>query len=410
MIATKSGLRVALFTDCFHETNGVGTLCRAYADYARQCDMPFFCAYGAAETSFQKDGSVHELRLRRGPLSFWLDAGMLCDPLLSRHRALAVARLRDFRPDVVHITGPGDVSILGLWASNLVGAPAVASWHTNVHEYAHRRLQVLLSFLPRFIRDGVSDGAGKGTLKAAMSFYRVAHFVTAPNQDMVNLLTQRTGRPAFLMAHGVNTELFTPCRRSRTDSRFCIGYVGRLTPEKNVRALVELERTLLAAGERQFRMLIVGEGSEREWLQANLQHADFAGVLRGDALANAFANMDAFVFPSLTDTFGLVILEAMSSGVPVIVTPQTGLRAAVTDGINGFLTDDLADGVRRLMRCGVTHHRMGVAARLHACSREWSEVFDDLHRIYRDGLNTEDALRRKPTPKFDLPSRGRVSH
>lgn len=394
-------LRVALFTDCFHETNGVGTLCREYAAFARRSSLPFFCAYGGSQTGFSTKGSVHELELRRGPASFAVDADLLCDPLLTRHRNLAVARLREFRPNLIHVTGPGDVSILGLWAASLVGAPAVASWHTNLHEYAYRRLQNSLTFLPRRMRERVSTTAGDGTLWAVTSYYKIAHFVAAPNQDMVDLLVQKTGRPAFLMAHGVNTQLFTPERRNRTDSRFCIGFVGRLTPEKNVRALVELERNLLAAGERNFRMLLVGEGSEREWLRANLQTAELTGVLRGEALANAFANMDAFVFPSHTDTFGLVILEAMASGVPVIVNPETGTRVGVVDGVDGFLSRDFTASVRRLMRCEETRHRMGAAACRHASSKSWTGVFQDLHRIYAAGLQTDEARRRMPTPKFD---------
>ena len=245
------------------------------------------------------------------------------DALTAAPVPVTILRLREFQPDLIHITGPGDVSILGLWAASLVGAPAMAAWHTNIHEYAYRRLQAALSFLPRPIRERVSTGAGNGTLRAAMRFYRIAHFVAAANQEMVDLLGRETGRPSFLMAHGVDTGLFVPARRRRTDSHFQIGYVGRLTPEKNVRALVELERNLLAAGERDFRIVLVGEGGERDWLGANLRHARFAGVLHGEDLANTFANLDALVFPSLTDTFGLVMLEAMSSGVPVIVNPET---------------------------------------------------------------------------------------
>jgi glycosyltransferase involved in cell wall biosynthesis len=276
----------------------------------------------------------------------------------------------------------------------------VASWHTNLHEYSYRRLQTRCSFLPETLREAVSSGAEKGTLWAVTKWYKLAHFLAAPNQEMVDYLAQATGRPVYLMAHGVNTKLFAPERRNRKDPRFCIGYVGRLTPEKNVRALADLERNLLATGERDFRIVLVGEGSEREWLRANLRTAELTGVLRDEALATAFANMDAFVFPSATDTFGLVILEAMSSGVPVIVRPETGVRAGVIDGQDGFLSRDFAASVRYLMQCKTTRCRMGATARRHACSRSWSGVFDDLHRIYHDGLESEATRRRMPTPRF----------
>ena len=394
---------MALFADSFHETNGVGTLCRAYAAHARQRQWPFFCAYGGTETRSRVDGTVEELELRRGRLSFSIDTEMVCDPLLARHRAMTVDRLRRFRPDIVHITGPGDVGILGFWASNLVGVPMVASWHTNLHDYADRRLQSSLPFLPCVLRHFAGLGASHGALWALKRFYRIAHFVTTPNQEMTELLGRITGRPSFRMAHGVNTELFRPERRRRTDSRFCIGYVGRLTPEKNVRALVDLERRLLAAGESGFRILLVGEGSEAGWLKAHLQTAEFTGTLRGEELATAYANMDAFVFPSLTDTFGLVILEAMSSGIPVVLPPATGHKAGVRCGVEGILTDDACGAVRQLMHCPATRSRMGNAGRRHACARAWDGVFDDLHRIYADGLDTADARRRMPKSRMDLP-------
>lgn len=106
--------------------------------------------------------------------------------------------------------------------------------------------------------------------------------------------------------------------------RFTLGFVGRLTVEKNVRLLVELEKALLGLGCKNFRFLIVGQGVLEPWLRENLRHGTFAGVLKGDALARAYAKMDVFTFPSRTDTFGNVVLEALASGVPAVVTNEGG--------------------------------------------------------------------------------------
>ena len=391
---------MAVFADTYQEANGVATLCRALADYARAREIPLLCVHGGGETSFTTAGSVQELQLKRGFLSFPLDAHMKCDPALTRHRNRAVRQLLEFRPHLVHITGPGDVGILGFWASNRAGVPMMASWHTNLHEYAARRLQQKLRLLPRPARERIAASAGDRVLWAVTKFYRLAHFLAAPNQEMSDYLEARTERPAFYMQHGVDTARFSPARRTRRDGQFVIGYVGRLTPEKNVRVLAELEANLLAAGERDFRFLIVGEGSEAGWLRAHLRHAEFTGILRGVALAEAFANMDAFVFPSRTDTFGLVVLEALASGVPVITTPVTGERVGLVDGIHGFVTEDWAGSVRRLMQCGETRARMSAAAREWACAWDWSGVFDNLYGLYARGLRAEATLRRMPTPKF----------
>ena len=271
-------MRVALFTDSFHETNGVGTFCREYLEYARQLDLPFLCVFGGQRTAFARDGRVRTLELRRGPLTFKVDADVSCDPALGRHLAQTVSQLRAFRPDLVHITGPGDVSLVGIVAAHIVGVPVMASWHTNLHEYAQRRLDASLWWLPAGPRLRLSHGAEWAALWVLTQYYRSTHFVAAPNREMVRMLAQRTGRPAWLIEHGVNTALFSPARRRPTnDTRFVIGHVGRLTPEKNVRALVDLEQALLDAGERDFRMLVVGTGSELPWLRAHLRTAAFTG-------------------------------------------------------------------------------------------------------------------------------------
>jgi phosphatidylinositol alpha 1,6-mannosyltransferase len=206
---------------------------------------------------------------------------------------------------------------------------------------------------------------------------------------MVDVLHQRTRKPAFLMAHGVDTDVYSPHRRNRQTGSFCIGYVGRLTPEKNVRLLAELEQNLIAAGESDFRFLIVGDGSEKDWLRKNLRFGEFPGILHGDALAEAFANMDVFVFPSLTDTFGLVVLEAMASGVPVVLAPETANRVGVQHGVAGFHAVDLNSvtrGVLQLMKNDAVHRQMSCAARNFATSRTWHHVFQHLYQMYEVGL------------------------
>jgi glycosyltransferase involved in cell wall biosynthesis len=334
---------------------------------------------------------VTTLELNRGWASFPLDKDLKCDPLLSRHRKWVIDQLKEFQPDLIHITGPGDFGLLGLWVAKSLGIPRVASWHTNLHEYASNRLQKALGFVPRGVQRRIVAAAEGLSLDAAMRVYRLAHVVLAPNQAMVDELRSRTQRPAYLMAHGVDSTRFSPAWRKRKDGPISIGYVGRLTPEKNVRWFRELERRILAAGLRDFRLVLVGDGSEREWLKGNLQFGELPGVLRGDGLAAAFADMDIFVFPSRTDTFGLVILEAMASGVPVVVSPETGARVNVQNGVSGFLAQDFTENVLQLMRNESLRQRMGAEARRFACSRDWTSVFDDLFQIYNAALNREEV-------------------
>jgi glycosyltransferase involved in cell wall biosynthesis len=200
------------------------------------------------------------------------------------------------------------------------------------------------------------------------------------------------------MAHGVDTSVYSPDRRRERTGSFCIGYVGRLTPEKNVRALAELEKKLIVAGQRNFRFLVVGEGGEKEWLRKNLRLGEFPGVLHGHALAEAFAGMDVFVFPSRTDTFGLVLLEALASGVPVVVGPETGARVGVLHGITGFHAEDLnsvTQSVVHLMKSETARLEMSSAAREFACAKTWCRVFEQGIGVYSSARNA--SLRRVVT-------------
>ncbi len=381
-------LRIALFSDSFHELNGVGTVSREFANFAQRRDLPFCRVHSGPQTRVARSESALNIELKRG-LAFPLDKDLYCDPFLSRYRNFVLKQVRDYRPDLIHITGPGDMGVLGFWISNILSVPMVASWHTNLHEYAARRLHRSLGARGAAVAECLS-------LKALMAFYRLAHFVLAPNQTMVDLLAERTRRPAFHMKHGVDTARFSSLRRG-SNGKFCIGWVGRLTPEKNVRAFAELESRLLAAGERDFKMLLVGDGSERNWLRAHVRTATMPGFLQGDELANAFAGMDAFVFPSQTDTFGLVILEAMASGVPVVLSTKSGNRVGIRHGIEGFLCEDFTEGVLGLMRGKELRESMGQASERFAHSRTWDGVFEDLYETCEVALTTAEVRRRMKT-------------
>jgi len=378
--------RVAFFTDAFHEATGVGTLSREFEYFARRHQLPFFSVHAGPVTELKPEGSVTELELRRSPLAFLLDHDLRCDPFLTRYKDFVLGELSSFKADLVHITGPGDLGILGAWIAHDLRVPLVASWHTNLQEYAQKRLYKSLEWLPENLRRSISSAAESGCMRALMLFYAMGRLLMAPNQETCDLLEQRTGKPAVLMGHGVDLELFHPARRARQDSLFTLGYVGRITPEKNVRALADIEQALLRLGMRNFRIVVVGRGSEEHWLKAHLRHAAFTGTLRGTELARAFAAMDVFVFPSTTDTFGLVILEAMASGVPAIVSPGGGPQHQVTEGQNGFVAatpEEFAERILALKNDPCLLARMREAARHHACCASWDTVFSPVYATYR---------------------------
>jgi phosphatidylinositol alpha 1,6-mannosyltransferase len=377
--------RVAFFADSFHEVNGAALTCRAFAAYAKRRGYPFLSVRSGSNPGLRVDGEFRSLELRRGPMTIPIDRDLGFDPAFFRHRARVLTVLREFAPDLIHITSPGDLGILGAWCAYTLGLPMVASWHTNVHEFAARRLQ-------RYAGSRVADVAERFILRRVLRFYRLARLTLAPNDELVALLGSATRKPAFLMTRGIDTTLFSQARRARTDGVFTMGFVGRLNAEKNVRFLLEIERTFLAAGAPPFRFLVVGDGAERSYLQSHLKHAEFPGVLRGEALASAYANMDLFVFPSRTDTFGNVILEAMASGVPAIVTAHGGPKFLVEHGVTGMIASDepaFLSAALALQRDPERRAAMSAACTQRARQYSWERVFEaEVYESYRICLAT----------------------
>jgi phosphatidylinositol alpha 1,6-mannosyltransferase len=385
--------RVAYFSDAFCEANGVATICGEFEQFARRRQFPLLSVHAGRAMRVTEEAFVTTIELRRSLLSFPLDRELDCDPFFTRYKRRVEARLTSFGADLVHITGPGDVGILGAWVAHSLHLPLVASWHTNLQQYAQRRLDRILRCLPARGRKMIGAAIERRAMDALVRFYGLGKLILAPNQDMVDLLRERTLKPAEIMRHGVDLARFSPeqrDRRDRRDSAFILGYVGRLAPEKNVRALAEIERALLNRGMPDFRLVLVGAGSEESWLRANLRHAEFPGILRGPELSRAFAGMDVFLFPSTTDTFGLVVLEAMASGVPAIVAPGGGPQHQIRAGQTGFVASspaDFAECVLALKNDPLLHARMRRAAREHASSATWDSVFEGVYRSYATVLN-----------------------
>jgi glycosyltransferase involved in cell wall biosynthesis len=191
------------------------------------------------------------------------------------------------------------------------------------------------------------------------------------------------------MGRGIDTELFRPERRDRTDNALVVGFVGRLMPEKNLRFLPRVADALRASGIENFRFQISGSGSERAWLERNLPWAEFTGVLSGEALARAYANMDIFAFPSHTDTFGNVVQEALASGVPAVVTASGGPRFIVRHGVSGFVTGsdgEFCERIVQMAREESLRREMGRAARQQVKNQPWHRVFQEVYDAYARSL------------------------
>ena len=374
-------IRIALFSDSYHEANGVARTTAAIEASARKQGIPLLSVHAGPETRLVHDGSIVRLDLKRSSISsFSLEHDLRFDIAIWRYASRVSKALQWFAPDVLHVTGPGDVGQLGAYLGHRLKIPMAASWHTNLHQYVSRRL-------PLRRRAWVEAKA----LRALLLFYKIPGVVLAPNRELAATLERATGRPTFLMSRGVDTGTFRPAKRLLANKIINIGYVGRLSVEKNVRLLQTVEAELDAEG-LDVRFTIVGDGSEREWLQRNMLRAEFPGVLRGEALAQAYAQMDVFAFPSETETVGNVVLEAMASGVPAVVMSRGGPKFMVDPGRTAIVAthhDEFIQGVRTLVRSRERREAMGAAARAYAQDLvSWDRIFIDVCRAYEAAIES----------------------
>lgn len=386
-------LRVALFPDAYHEIDGVANTSRHFEAFAKDRGLPFLLVHAGPRNEIVTAESVTNVQLRRGRLNFPLDRNHAFDPAFLRHYRRVKLLVQNFNPHVVHITGPSDVGILGALLAHRLGIPLAASWQTNLHQYARSRASAAVSFLPSALSAPLLDAVEGWSFRAAARFYKIPRLLFAPNQETIRALEKATGKPCLLMSHSVDTALFSPEFRDRQGGPFRIGYVGRLTAEKNVRWLARLEEALLAQGHGDFRIVIVGEGAEEPWLRKSMRQAEFTGVLTGKALSRAFANMDIFFFPSQTDTFGLAVLEALASGVPAVVTAGGGPKFTVQSSRAGYVANDFDEMVSfttMLFTQPDLLSSMRAAARQYALSTSWERILEGMYSAYERYLRAAD--------------------
>lgn len=248
--------------------------------------------------------------------------------------------IQEFRPDAVHIATEGPVGFEARRHCQRRRLRFTTSYHTKFPEY----LRALMG-LPSAI-----------TYRLLRWFHGPASAVMTATPTLEQELRSRGFANRIVRwSRGVDTDLFHPRpRRFPSDQRPILMYVGRVSREKNVEAFLSLKEP----GTK----YVVGDGPAREELQRKYPTAVFLGPLAGEPLAEAFANADVLVFPSRTDTFGLVILEALASGVPVAAYPVPGPRDILTPN-TGALDEDLGAAVRRALREGDPEACVALAAR-----------------------------------------------
>jgi glycosyltransferase involved in cell wall biosynthesis len=288
-----------------------------------------------------------------------------------------------FGPDLVHVVNPAVLGLGGIWLARSRGLPLVASYHTHLPKYLeHYGMGMLEPLLWEL-------------LKAA---HNQAQLNLCTSTAMVEELTSRGIQHTALWQRGVDTDLFRPELASGTmrerlhgghdDTGHLLLYIGRLSAEKQIERI----RPVLEAMP-QARLALVGDGPHRQQLERHFEGTatTFVGYLAGQELASAYASGDAFLFPSSTETLGLVLLEAMAAGCPVVGANRGGIPDIVSDGVNGCLYDpdqpaSLTTAVQRLLGDPAARRQLRVAAREEAERWGWAGATAQLQGYYRQVL------------------------
>lgn len=308
------------------------------------------------------------------PIPFYPELRLLLPPPAFRR---AIER---FRPDVVHVVDPMMLGAAGVVWSRRLGIPVVSSYHTNLAAYCRSFHLAALE---------------QPTWNYRRALHNAAAITLCPSPSTATALAARGFEHLAVWPRGVDTAQFTPDRRDeawrrgilRDPTRVMVLYVGRLSHEKNLVALMDAFRALPPKSDA--HLVLVGDGPARADLERTLADANvtFTGYLRGDALARAYASADIFAFPSQTETFGQVVLEAMASGLPVVGFAAEGVRDLVVDGETGVLVSPLDRGgfsqaLALLVGSKSLRERLGAGAVTRARRYRWEDALETLIEHY----------------------------
>lgn len=366
-------MRIALFTETFlPKIDGIVTrLCHTVEHLQRSGDqvLIFSPDYGITEYKGAKIYGVSGVPLPMYP-----------ELKLALPRPAIGKALEQFQPDIIHVVNPAVLGLGGLYYGKSLKIPIVASYHTHLPQYLqHYGL-------------GMLEGVLWELLKSA---HNQAELNLCTSTVMVQELRNHGIERVDLWQRGVDTELFHPDTASQEmRSHLSQGhpesplllYIGRLGAEKEIERIKPILEAIPDA-----RLALVGDGPNREALEKHFvgTNTHFVGYLRGKQLASAYACADAFIFPSRTETLGLVLLEAMAAGCPVVAARSGGIPDIVTDGENGYLFDPTDEqgainATIRLLANQEERETLRRNARKEAENWGWAAATRQLQRYYQN--------------------------
>ena len=289
-----------------------------------------------------------------------------------------------FRPDLIHAASPTPLGYAGLGYARKKGLPAVSSYHTDFVSYF------------KYYGFGPFEHVGWSYLK---HFYNRFSRIYAPSKSTAGSLKKKGFKNVELWQRGISLNNFSPCFRSRElrrqagvrEDQLMLLFVGRMVREKDLEDLVQVHR-ILERDRLSFKMVFVGDGPMLPQIRKDCPGAYFTGYQYGDDLAGWYASADIFTFPSTTETFGNVVLEAYASGLPVIGVNRGGVADLIEEGQTGLIARandpaHFARQLRGLMENPELRLRLGEQARLSVSKNSWESVNGRLLESYRQAIS-----------------------
>jgi len=393
-LPARRSLRVAVVTETWPpEVNGVAaTAARVVAElrdrgHELQVLRP---RQSGSDESLQEDRYA-EVLMRGLPIPRYpqLKMGLPARRLLQRRWSLQ-------RPDIVHVVTEGPLGWSALLAAQSLKLPVVSDFRTNFHAYSrHYGLAWLNRPIVGYLR----------------KFHNRTACTMVPTEGLRAELQAEGFRNLKVVARGVDTRLFDPARRSAAlraqwgagPHDTVVAHVGRIAPEKNLDTLMAAVAAMRQKDPR-IKMLFVGDGPARAALQQRCPEAVFAGLQRGEALATHYASADVFLFPSLTETYGNVLPEAMASGLAVVAFDYAAAGQLVRHGHNGLLVSlghnaQFCDTAATLAGAGSTanqRHSLGAQARETALKLDWGRIAREVEAEYLAAIGAPAPLLTQP--------------
>jgi glycosyltransferase involved in cell wall biosynthesis len=307
----------------------------------------------------------------------------------SMHKLLR--RWQRNRPDVLYIATEGPLGLSALRAARRLHIAVVSGFHTNFQQYTR---QYGLGFFTRLITSYLRW------------FHNRSNATLVPSVSQKTELERRGFERLELLARGVDCQLFHPSKRSNflreswglEPGDTAILHIGRLALEKNLGVLkTSFDALVSAYPDKKLKLVIVGDGPVRTTLQQQLPDAIFCGAQRGEALATHYASGDLFLFPSLTETFGNVVLEALASGLGVVAYDEAAAAQHIRHGHNGAVAmpgdeEGFIDSACWMLEDDETLRRVRLNARQHASRQGWTGIIEAFECYLRAASETRDGV------------------